>query len=135
VYGEEGMRLGPWQFRFQLPVAPARVATGQLVAEREVSLRVRVVAAPSETRLHLTVEDARGRVWNPLGVRLEAGGRSYRPSWGSCPDGACTLAAITDAIPGDPSTWVVRIDELVLVRQDLAPRETIEGPWLIRVVE
>jgi hypothetical protein len=135
VRGERGTRTGPWRFSFALPVMPARYATGRADAAPGIALGVLVIAAPSEVRVEVTPQDVLVRLWNPSVVRIEAGGRSYLPSWGRCQEGVCTLAVFSDVPPGDPGSWVVYIDELQLVTKGSGPRETLHGPWRIDVSE
>lgn len=135
VRGERGTRSGPWRFSFALPVMPARYATGRVDAAPGIALGVRVIAAPSETRVEVTPKDVLERAWNPGVVRIEAAGRSYMPSWGRCAEGVCTLAVFSDVLPGEPGSWVVYIDELQLVTKGGTPAETLFGPWKIRVSE
>jgi hypothetical protein len=134
VRGREGVRSGPWQFHVELPVTPALVAIGLVQVAAETVIDVRIVAAPSETRVYTIVNDASGRVWTPIGVRVEAGGRSYRASWGACRP-ACTLAAFPEPLPGEPSGWIVHIEQLRLLRDGADAQVTLDGPWRIGVAD
>lgn len=127
VSGSDRGVAGPWEFHFTLPVHGARVATATAIVEG-VNVDVRVVAAPSETRVVVHAVDAAGRPWKH-GLRLVIGDESYRPAWGRCQrDGTCPLFVFMDSLSDREGGWAVVLEGFEAADGSGA---VIPGVWVI----
>lgn len=135
--------LGPWSFRFSLPVHAARSIEGSIpVADQRPLHLTDFVATPSEARAHIRVRPSESGVrWALRDVRLSVGGLVLQPDWIRCVDEACLEQ--TYSFTGAPwdagGLWTLTVGGLAgfgpvelipgIEQPPMRPIVQVHGPW------
>jgi hypothetical protein len=130
VTGSERGVSGPWEFRFTLPVHGARLGTATAVLDGGINVAMRVVAAPSETRVVVTAANQLGHPWKVGQLRVVIGEQSYLPTWGRCQvDGTCPLFVFTEPV-AEQEAWLFVLEGIAAVD---GSGVVLPGQWVIPV--